>query len=154
MSEHMVSVFSSYINDALVVGGPDKDNAAALIIINYSNLGEWAEKAKIAYSTFTDLSQKPETYDLIRKEIEKVNNSLPEDSRIKGFICLPKELDPDEGELTRTRKLRRGFLEQRYQRFIEALYANETQFTVEVPVVYRDGRTGVMRTPVTVGEVR
>ena len=104
-----------------------------------------------------DLSQKDEVYRLIRKEILRVNATLPENARIVRCTMLHKEFDADEGELTKTRKLRRGFLEKRYGELIEACYAGADKVGVEAEVKYRDGRTGRIRTDLrihTVGEER
>ena len=88
----------------------------------------------------------PQVCELIRQEIEKINKNLEEQSRVRKFINLPKELDPDEAELTRTRKLRRDFIENRYSDFIKAIYGDQQEVIAEVPVKYRDGRTGNVKT--------
>ena len=137
--------FSPFIKAALVIGEEDKDYVSALINVDIENVGRWAEAKRIVYTTFTDLSQKPEVIELIGSEITRVNRSLPEHARIKRFVNLHKELDPDEAELTRTRKIRRTFLEERYSNIIGALYGQETELEVEVPITYRDGRTGMTK---------
>jgi long-chain acyl-CoA synthetase len=91
--------------------------------------------------------------ELVRGEIERVNRFLPEASRIRRFANFPKELDPDEGELTRTRKLRREFLEQRYATLIEALYGGEPEARLEIQVTYQDGRKGSLNARVRVHDV-
>ncbi len=146
--------FSPYIKDALVIGGPDKDYVTTLINIDLDNVGRFAEAHHIAYTTFTDLSQKPEVIDLIKKEIEKVNATLPDWTRVKRFVNMHKEFDADEEELTRTRKLRRTFVEERYNNLITALYADEPEYTVEATVTYRDGRKGTMHTAIQVTETK
>ena len=138
--------FSPYIKDVIVIGDETKPFVSALINIDAEITGRWAEKKGLAYSTFPDLSQMPQICDLIRQEIERVNQFLEEKSRVKKFVNLPKELDPDEAELTRTRKLRRDFIENRYADLIKALYGDQKEFATEVPVKYRDGRTGVVKT--------
>lgn len=138
--------FSPYIKDAMTLGDDKKSFVAALININAQNVGRWAERKGLSYSTFPDLSQKEEVRELIRGEIDRVNSLLEEKSRILKFVNLAKELDPDEAELTRTRKLRRDFLETRYKDLIEAIYAAQAEVISEVPVKYRDGRTGRVRT--------
>lgn len=145
--------FSPYIKDAMTLGGKDRDNVTALINIDFENCGRWAVANRVPYTTFTDLSQKPEIINLARKDIERVNRSIPRYSRIKTFANLHKELDPDEAELTRTRKLRRGFLEERYGRLIEAVHQGETEFTAEAPITYRDGRKGSVKTTVKINSV-
>jgi hypothetical protein len=114
--------FSPYIKDVMVLGDRSRPFVGALVQIDGEMVGRWAEQRTIGYSTFTDLSQKEEVRGLVRDEIEKVNRLLPEPSRLQRFANFPKELDPDEGELTRTRKLRREFLEERYGPLIEGIY--------------------------------
>jgi long-chain acyl-CoA synthetase len=91
--------------------------------------------------------------ELIRSEIIKVNYFLPEGSKVKRFLNLPKELDPDEDELTRSRKIRRGFLEEKYVDFVTAIYDGRTQFNANVPVKYQDGRTGILNATLYVCEL-
>jgi len=145
--------FSPYIKDAMTLGGKDRENVTALINIDFENCGRWAEANRVPYTTFTDLSQKPEIINLVRKDIERVNRSLPRYSRIKTFANLHKELDPDEAELTRTRKLRRGFLEERYGGLIEAIHKDQTEFEAEAPITYRDGREGTVKTTVQINSM-
>ena len=138
--------FSPYIKDAMILGDENKDSVAAFINIDAETVGQWAEREGIAYTSFPDLSQKPEVCTLIQKEVDRVNSVLDSESQVKRFVNLPKELDPDEAELTRTRKLRRGLLEERYASLITAIYSHKETFETEVPVKYRDGRTGVVKT--------
>ncbi len=145
--------FSPYIKDALVVGGKDKDFVSAIINIDFAMVGKWAENNRIPYTTFVDLSQKKEVADLVQKDLVRVNNLLPEGARVKKFVLLHKEFDPDEAELTRTRKLRRGFIEERYKDLIEAMYSAKEDVKVEAPVTYRDGRKGVVATAIKVRTV-
>ena len=91
--------------------------------------------------------------DLIKAEIAKVNYFLPAGSKVKRFFNLPKELDPDEDELTRSRKIRRGFLEDKYADFIKAVYSGHAEFKAEVPVKYQDGRTGVLKTNIYIEDL-
>ncbi|MGM0382114.1 MAG: AMP-binding protein [Thermodesulfobacteriota bacterium] len=145
--------FSPYIKDALVVGGPDKEYVTALINIDLDNVGRFAEAHHITYTTFTDLSQKKEVIVLIGKEITKINDTLPEWTRMRKFVNLHKELDADEDELTRTRKLRRTFVEDKYKELIYALYSKDDQYKIQAEVSYRDGRKGTMETFIYVNEV-
>ena len=145
--------FSPYIKDALVIGGPDKGYVTALINIDLDNVGRFAEAHHIAYTTFTDLSQKKEVVALIAKEIAVVNNTLPEWTRMKRFVNLHKEFDADEDELTRTRKLRRTFVEDKYRELIGALYGTDDTYKVEANVTYRDGRKGTIETSIYVNEI-
>ena len=145
--------FSPYIKDAVALGDKSRDYVAALINIDFENCARWAEAHKVVYTTFADLSQKPEVINLVRKDVERVNRSLPEHSRIRKFANLHKELDPDEAELTRTRKLRRGFLEQRYHDLLEAIYQDKAEFTAEATITYRDGRKGTIKTLVRINSL-
>ncbi len=145
--------FSPYIKDALVVGGAQRGFVSALINIDLENVGRFAEARHIAYTTFTDLSQREEVIDLIREEIRKVNKILPDWTRIRRFVNLHKEFDADEDELTRTRKLRRTFVEDKYGGLIEALYGDGGAYRVEATVTYRDGRKGTMETAIAVNEI-
>jgi long-chain acyl-CoA synthetase len=142
--------FSPYIKDAMVIGGKDKDYVSAILNIDFAMVGKWAERNRITYTTFVDLSQKTQVADLVRKDLERVNGYLPEPSRVQKFVLLHKEFDPDEAELTRTRKLRREFMEQRYKELIEALYGGKDKVDVQAPVTYRDGRKGVVTTSIQV----
>jgi long-chain acyl-CoA synthetase len=130
--------------------GNQRPFVTAIINIDFENVGRWAERKGIGYTTFVDLSQKPETYDLIRADVERVNKSLPPAARVRKFVLLHKEFDPDEGDLTRTRKLKRGNLETRYQEMIDAMYSDRDSVRVRAEVKYRDGRTGVIEMAVRV----
>lgn len=134
--------FSAFIQDAVALGGHHRPFVGAIINISFDNVGDWAEKNKIAYTTFVDLSQRPEAGELIRKEVERVNAALPEGSKIRRFVNLHKELDADEAELTRTRKLRRSFIEDRYKEVVDAIYGTNDELSVTATVVYKDGRRG------------
>ncbi len=142
--------FSPYIRNAMTVGGMDTPYVTALINIDFDNVGRWAERRGLAYTTFVDLSQKPEVYDLIRGDVERVNQSLPPAARVRKFVLLHKEFDADEGELTRTRKLRRGQLGERYGDMIAAMYGGGGSVEVQAAVKYRDGREGVIQTTVRI----
>lgn len=142
--------FSPYIKEAVVLGHR-RDFVAALVAIDFISLGKWAEDNQIAYTTFTDLSQKKEVYDLIRGEIQKkVNPTLPEESRIRRFTLLAKELDADDAELTRTRKLRRTFVGERYREYIEAVYGDKEEYIIKFRIKYQDGREADIQSPVKI----
>jgi len=145
--------FSPYIKDAMVVGGKDKAFVTAIVNMDFTMVGKWAERNRIAYTTFVDLSQKDQVAELIRKDMARVNSYLPEQSRVKKFVLLHKEFDADEGELTRTRKLRRDFVEQRYKDLIGAMYDGRSEVAVDAAVTYRDGRTGVVSTKIKVRSI-
>ncbi len=133
--------FNPYAQDVMAVGGFDMPYVSALVTINYDNVARWAEKRGIAFTTIVDLSQKTEVYDLIEQDIVRVNASLPPKSRVRRFVILNKAFDADEAELTRTRKLRRRFLEQRYGDILSAVYGGQESVTIESEVTYQDGRT-------------
>jgi len=145
--------FSPYIKDAMVVGGKDREFVCAMVNMDFAMVGKWAERNSIPYTTFVDLSQKKEVADLVQKDLVRVNSYLPEASRVKKFVLLHKEFDPDEAELTRTRKLRRDFMEQRYKDLIDAMYSDKKSVIVEAPITYRDGRKGVVSTDIYVRKV-
>jgi long-chain acyl-CoA synthetase len=134
--------FSPFIKDIMTVGDASRDFVAALINIDMNVVSRWAEDKNLSFSTFADLSQKPEVAELLRPEIQRINSFLPPHARVRRFANFPKELDPDEGELTRSRKLRRDFLEKRYSAVIDGLYANKATVNIEIPVTYQDGRQG------------
>jgi long-chain acyl-CoA synthetase len=125
-----------------MVVGQGKDFVAALIQIDLKNVGQWAESNHIAYNTFVDLSQKEPVYDLIARELKVINSRIPEQSRLKAFANLHKEFDADEAEMTRTRKLRRAPLFEKYSDIINGIYSGASVVAVHTEVKYRDGRKG------------
>ena len=137
--------FSPYIKEAVVFGG-DWPFVTAMLNIDMENVGKWAENNQIAYTTYTDLSQKPEVYELIRQHVETANADLPDAARIRRFLLLHKELDADDAELTRTRKVRRSFVTERYDEIINALYSPNDHLDVETTITYQDGRTARLQT--------
>lgn len=145
--------FSPYIKDAMVVGGKDREFVCAMVNMDFAMVGKWAERNDVPYTTFVDLSQKKEVADLVQKDLIRVNSYLPEAARVRKFVLLHKEFDPDEAELTRTRKLRRDFMEQRYKDLIDAMYSDKEKVTVEAPITYRDGRKGMVSTAIKVRKV-
>jgi len=145
--------FSPRIQECLVVVGEDKSYVSALINVGFANVGRWAEKKRIPYTTYVDLSQKDEVAQLIGREIAGVNKTLPEACRVKKYVVLHKEFDPDEAELTRTKKLRRSFMEERYKDLVSAIYRDASEYTVDAEVRYRDGRTGRVRTGIKIRSV-
>jgi len=149
--------FSPYVKEAVCIG-QDRPYVAALVNIDLTAVGNWAERRSIAYTSYTDLSQKPEVYEVIEQEVERVNRSLLEDEVLKGaqirkFLILHKELDPDDEEITRTRKVRRGYIGQKYAALIDALYGPHDRAQVEAKVTYEDGRVGMVRADVRICEV-
>jgi len=144
---------SPYIKDAWVLAGPDRAYASAVIVINYASVGQWAGQRKLAYTTFTELSQRPEVSQLVKQDIDRINSTLPPGTRVRKFVNLHKEFDPDEGELTRTMKLRRTFLEERYRGLISAIYSDKTEVPIEAQVRYRDGRIGTIKTTLSIQSI-
>ncbi|MEJ2733762.1 MAG: AMP-binding protein [Anaerolineae bacterium] len=145
--------FSPFIKDAWVLAGPDGGYTAAIIIIDYERVGRWAGQRKVAFTTFAELCQKPEVYELVKMDIDRINEALPPKARVKKYVNLHKEFDPDEAELTRTRKLRRAFLEERYRELVVAIQADRTEVPIEAEVRYRDGRTGKIKTTIRIQSV-
>jgi long-chain acyl-CoA synthetase len=145
--------FSPYIIDALVIG-QDQPFITAMINIDMNNVGKWAESNQLPYTTFTDLSQKDKVYDLIEKEVVRINETLPKVAQVKRFVLLYKELDADDEELTRTRKVRRKFVAEKYKHLIDALYGDQEELEVESNIRYRDGKEFRMKTKVKVKQVR
>ncbi|MBE2257821.1 MAG: AMP-binding protein [Rhodobacteraceae bacterium] len=138
--------FFPYIKEA-VVFGDRREMVCAFINIDIGAVGNWAERRGLAYSGYTDLAAKPEVYGLIQESIEEVNSQLVNegllaDSQIHRFLILHKELDPDDDELTRTRKVRRGFVAEKYGVLIEALYGGKDSQFIETAVKFEDGRQG------------
>lgn len=130
-----------------VVFGDRRDNATAFINIDLAAVGSWAERRAIPYTSYTDLASRPEVYDLVKGCIEQVNRDLASDSsmvdsQISRFLILHKELDADDGELTRTRKVRRRIIAERYGDLIEALYSDRPDVAVDAKITFEDGRTG------------
>lgn len=145
--------FSPFIKDILTLGDETKGFISALINIDMEVVSRWAEDRNISYSTFTDLSQKPEVAALIREDIQRVNSFLPEHAQVRRFANFPKELDPDEGELTRTRKLRREFLTDRYKILVDDIYGGGEASALEIPITYQDGRRGTLSALVHIHDV-
>jgi long-chain acyl-CoA synthetase len=141
---------SPYVKDAWVVAGPDKNYVSAIIVIDFENVSRWADRRRIVYTTLNDLSQKPEVYELVREAVEKTNRALPQGCRIVKYAILHKEFDPDESELTRNRKLRKKFVEERYRDLINAIYSDMTEAPLEAQIRYRDGRTGIIKTTISI----
>jgi long-chain acyl-CoA synthetase len=148
--------FFPYIKEVVAFGN-SKEYVTAFINIDLEAVGNWAERHNLAYSGYTDLAGQPEVYELVRDCVEKVNTDLAKDaklsgSQIKRFLVLHKELDADDGELTRTRKVRRRFVAERYAELIEALFSDKSSHAVEAQVKYEDGRTGTIRAELKIYE--
>ena len=137
--------FSPYVAEAVVLGDK-RPHLAAMVCIRFPIVGKWAERQRIAFTTYTDLSAKPEVLELLRREVEGVNATLPEAQRIRDFILLYKELDADDEELTRTRKVRRGVINEKYGGIIEAIYRGERAIPVDTTIAFQDGTRQRIRT--------
>jgi long-chain acyl-CoA synthetase len=144
--------FSAYIHEAVVCGA-DLPFVSAIVSIDLENVGNWAKKRGLTFTTVQDLSQRPEVYELIRKEIQKIGERFPENIRIKRFAILLKALHPDDGEMTRTRKVRRGFVYERYQPLIQDLYRSRTEHELDLKIRYEDGRVSTFTGKVAIKEV-
>jgi long-chain acyl-CoA synthetase len=131
----------------VVAYGDGRDKVCVLINIDMEAVGNWAERRNLPYAGYTDLAQKPQVYELIKECVEQVNADLSVDSMLAGsqvsrFLVLHKELDADDGELTRTNKVRRGFIADKYKVLVDALYEGRTTQFIETQVKFEDGRTG------------
>jgi len=141
--------FSAFVAEAVILGH-ERPYLAAMICIRYSIVAKWAEKRRLSFTTYTDLSAKPDVYAQIRAEVEAVNATLPEPQRIRKFLLLYKELDADDGELTRTRKVRRGVIHDKYGGIIDAIYADAAEIPVDTTIAFQDGTTQRIRTTLRV----
>jgi long-chain acyl-CoA synthetase len=131
--------FSAHVDEAVVFGGIDRPFVTAMISIDPETVGTWAERNHISYTTYTDLAQKPEILALVGEAVARANEDLPESIRVRRFVLLHKQLDADDEELTRTRKVRRTTIDRRYQDIIHALYGDGDEVTVKTVVTYQDG---------------
>jgi long-chain acyl-CoA synthetase len=142
-----------------VAFGDKRERVCAFINIDFEAVGNWAEKHNLPYGGYTDLAQKPEVYELIRDCVEKVNADLAADEKLAGsqisrFLILHKELDADDGELTRTRKVRRGTIAEKYQVLVDALYGGKTEQFIETAVKFEDGRSGSVSATLKIVDVK
>jgi len=149
--------FFPHINEA-VAFGHGRDFVAAFVNIDMTAVGDWAERRNIAYASYQELAARPEVYDLIQGEIEQVNRDLAADPRMAGaqirrFLILHKALDADDGELTRTNKVRRGFIGERYQPLVDALYGGSSRGHIKVDVTFEDGRKGSIEGEVAIRDL-
>jgi long-chain acyl-CoA synthetase len=150
--------FFPHIKEA-VAFGHGHGQATAMLNIDVQAVGDWAERRGIPYAGYTDLAAKPQVVDLVRECVEKVNADLARDPKLSGsqihrFVILHKELDADDGELTRTRKVRRGFIGEKYATIVDALYSGSDRCVVEAQVRFEDGRTGTIRADLPVNSAK
>jgi long-chain acyl-CoA synthetase len=144
--------FSPYVREA-VAFGHERPFVTAMIAIDLNTVGNWAERRGIPYTSYMDLSQKPEVRELIREEIAKGNGTLPEASRIRRFLLLTKDLEADDAEITRTRKVRRRFIGEKYGPVIDALYSGRDEVELTTSVTYEDGRQAAIQSRVHIEDV-
>jgi long-chain acyl-CoA synthetase len=143
--------FSPYIKDAAVVGR-GRDTLAALICIDKDAVGLWAELRGISHISYADLSQKPQVIELVASAVRHVNSTLLEGLQLRQFVCLHKEFDADDGEITRTRKIRRNVVEERYQPIIDAIYDRKQSVLMKAQISYESGEVGVIERTLSVQE--
>ncbi|MDY6881197.1 MAG: AMP-binding protein [Desulfatiglans sp.] len=144
--------FSPYIREAVVFGNK-RDIITAMLSIDMENVGNWANKRNVAYTTFMDLSLNHQIIDLIRDEIKRINNRLPQGMRLRRFVLLPKELHPDDEELTRTRKIKRRVINERYKSLIEALYQVNKTHDLDIQIRYMDGTVSQLKSTLSLEDV-
>jgi long-chain acyl-CoA synthetase len=144
--------FSPYIGEAVAFGDA-RPFVAAIIAIDPNTVGNWAERHNLAYTSFQDLCARPEVTGLIRDEIRKCNAMLPPTTQIRRFLVLNKEFDADDDEITRTRKIRRGFVAEKYATVVDALYGGMPEVKLSAEITYEDGRKATLRSTLTVADV-
>ncbi len=133
--------------------GAGRDVLTAIVCIDFEAVGHWAEERQLSYTSYADLSQKPEVEGLVRSVIAHVNETQPEALRIRRFVNLHKDFDADDGEITRTRKLRRNIIEATYAPLIEALYSGVGETVFDAAITYESGERGVIRRTLRISEV-
>ena len=144
--------FSPWIKDVAVLG-KGRERLSAIVCIDKEPVGHWAELRGISYMSYADLSQKPEVIELVKAAVQRVNATLPEGLKLRHFVSLHKEFDADDGEITRTRKLRRNVVEERYAPIIDAIYAGRATVAMKAQIVYETGETGVTERELQIVEV-
>ena len=144
--------FSPYIREAVAFGN-ERPFVAAMIAIDLNTVGSWAERRGLAYTSYMDLAQKPETRELVREEIKKCNQTLPDATKIRRFLLLTKDLDADDAEVTRTRKVRRRFVADKYVAVIDAFYSRGDEVELSTTITYEDGRQAAIASRVRLEDV-
>jgi long-chain acyl-CoA synthetase len=145
--------FSPFIKDVWAIGDR-RPFVSCVVCIDYGVTGKWAEDRNLAYTSYQELSQRAEIYGLIGQEIQKMNRDLPAVARVRKFINLYKEFDADDDELTRTRKLRRAFVEERYRDILLGLYSPGDQVRMDTDITYEDGRVAHIKADLRIAEIR
>jgi long-chain acyl-CoA synthetase len=130
-----------------------RDEITAIVTIDMATVGTWAEHHHLGYTTYTDLASKPAVYELIASEISRANQDLPHAIQVRRFVLLHKQFDPDDDEITRTRKVRRGVINERYAQIIAALAAGDDEVTITSLVTYQDGSTATRQLPLRIEPV-
>jgi long-chain acyl-CoA synthetase len=144
--------FSPFIAE-VVAFGDARPFVAAIVAIDPTTVGNWAERNNLAYTSFQDLCARPEVAGLVRDEISKCNAMLPEAAQVRRFLVLNKEFDADDDEITRTRKIRRGFVTEKYAGAVDALYGGLSEVELAAEITYEDGRKAVMRSTLAIADV-
>ncbi|MBI5583578.1 MAG: AMP-binding protein, partial [Deltaproteobacteria bacterium] len=144
--------FSPFIKDAWVIGH-ERPYMTAVVCIDYAVVGKWADEKKLNYTSYPELSQKKEVYDLVEKQIREANRSLKKPAKVHKFLNLYKEFDADDEELTRTRKLRRAFVENRYKLLVDALYQDTDNVHMDTTITYEDGRVVHIKTDLHIRKI-
>jgi long-chain acyl-CoA synthetase len=144
--------FSSYVRNVAVVG-ENRPQLTAIICIDLEAVGYWAEQRSISYTSYAELSQARDVQTLIAGVLRHVNALLKPELRIQRFVNLHKDFDPDDGEVTRTRKLRRNVVEERYAPLIDALYSDQDSVTIDAKVVYESGEIGMLQRRLVINNV-
>ena len=147
MTENKLKFFPNILEAVLFGAGQEK--CVAFLNIDLSAVGNWAERNNINYASYQELASNSEVMKIMKEHVEEVNKALAKDSVMSGcqihrFLILHKELDPDDGEITRTRKVRRGFVSQKYEDLIDALYKGAKQVSTKTEVTYEDGKKGYL----------
>ncbi len=143
----------------VVAFGQGREHVACFLNIDLTAVGNWAERNGVTYASYQELAGHPQVYDMLAKHVEEVNRSLAAEpgmggAQIQRFLILHKELDADDGELTRTQKVRRGFIAERYQPLVDALYSDVTEADISTEVTFEDGRKGVISARVKVRDAK
>jgi len=144
--------FSPFIREAVAFGNAQAF-VTAMIAIDMTTAGNWAERRSLPYTSFADLAQKPEVRGLIREEIVKVNATLPDAIKVRRFLLLSKDLDADDAEITRTRKVRRNYVAEKYANVIDAFYSGGQEVELTSTITYEDGRTATVQSRVRIEDV-
>ena len=144
--------FSPFVREAVAFGNA-RPFVAAMIAIDLATVGNWAERHGLTYTSYMDLAARPEIAELIAGELTKANATLPEGQRVRRFLLLSKEFDADDAEMTRTRKVRRGFVAEKYATAIEAFYSGAASVETTLEITYEDGRKGLVRGSMMIHEV-